>query len=201
MKRYAIVRQSDAVVRSIVSAEDINTLMMNCPDGCEPVRCDDPNIVPGEWQLKAGGFAPRVMPDPLPADLRIDLIAQVKSAAEGWRMRVMSPGGSKKTVYSNKQSEVEAFRALGSSLTGRLAALLGLESAVRSRKFRYAIADAAIRGEPDISKAIERFTVGADTSNTEAARVEAIEQFTVDKLTAATTVAQMRAIYAAVKWQ
>ncbi|MGN7160861.1 hypothetical protein [Sphingomonas sp. SAFR-052] len=201
MKRYAIVRQSDALVRSIVSAEDISTLMMNCPAGCDPVPCPDPAVVPDDWQWKSGGFSKLPIPEPLPADLRADLVASVKSAAEGWRMRVMSPGGSKKTVYSNKQSEVEAFRALGSSLTGRLAALLGLESAVRARKFRYAIADAAIRGEPDISKAIERFTVGADASNAEAARIEAIEQFTVDKLNAAKTVAEMRAIYAAVKWQ
>lgn len=199
--RYAIVRHSDSVVRSIVSAEDLDTLMMNCPQGCDPVSCPDLSVTPGDWQLGPSGFAPRTMPEPTPAVLRADLIAKVKQDAEDWRMRYMSPGGAKKAVYSMKQAEVEAYNALATTAAGRVSALLGLAPVARGRRFRFALAEASARGEADIAKTIERYAAGADASNAGAARIEAVEQVTVDKLNAAKTLAEMRAIYAAVKWQ
>lgn len=201
MKRYAVVRVADSVVDRIVSADDLDTLMMNVPTGCEPVRCDNPDVVPGEWCCGSNGFAPRVMPEPTPDELRADLIAKVKQAAEDWRMRYMSPGGAKKAVYSMKQAEVEAYNALATTAVGRVQALLGLTPVARGRRFRFALAEAAARGEADIVKTIERYAIGADASNTNTARIEAVEQVTVEKLLAAKTLAEMRAIYAAVKWQ
>ncbi|MEN2748175.1 hypothetical protein [Sphingomonas sp. T9W2] len=199
--RYAIVRQSDSVVRSIVSADDLETLMMNCPQGCDPVSCPDVSVAPGDWQLGPSGFTPRTMPEPTPAVLRADLIAKVKQDAEDQRMRYMSPGGAKKAVYSMKQAEVEAYNALATTAAGRVAALLGLAPVARGRRFRFALAEAAARGETDIVKTIERYATGADASNTGTARIEAVEQVTVEKLQAAKNLAEMRAIYAAVKWQ
>lgn len=201
MKRYAIVRHADAVVSRIVSAQDLQTLMMNCPDGCDPVPCDDPTIEVGDVMQGNGTFAKRVAPEPTPDELRADLIAKVKQTAEDWRMRYMSPGGAKKAVYSMKQAEVEAYNALASTAAGRVSALLGLAPVARGRRFRFALAEAAARGEADIVKTIERYAAGADTSNAGTARIEAVEQVTVEKLQAAKNLVEMRAIYAAVKWQ
>lgn len=199
--RYAIVRKADAIVDTIVEAQDLETLFLNVADGHEPIPCPNPAIVPGEWRWGGGVFSPRTMPEPTPDELRADLIARVKQTAEEWRMRYMSPGGAKKAVYSMKQAEVEAFNALGTTLAGRLAALLNLPATARGRRFRYALAEAALRSEPDISKTIERFAAGADASNAGSARVEAVEQVAVANLQAAKTLGEMRAIYAAVKWQ
>ncbi|MEN2749225.1 hypothetical protein [Sphingomonas sp. T9W2] len=201
MKRYAMVRQSDSVVRRIVSADDLDTLMMNCPADCDPMPCPDTAVMPDDWQFGPSGFAPRSMTDPTPAVLRADLIAKVKQDAEDWRMRYMSPGGAKKAVYSMKQAEVEAYNALATTAVGRVQALLGLTPVARGRRFRFALAEATARGETDIAKTIDRYAAGADASNASTARIEAIEQVTVEKLLAAKTLAEMRAIYAAVKWQ
>ncbi|MGW8190168.1 hypothetical protein [Sphingomonas hankookensis] len=199
--KFAIVREVDGVVDRLVEAQDLETLLMNTPAGCDPHPCDNPAVVPGEWRWGSGGFAPRTLPEPTPDELRADLIAKVKQTAEEWRMRFMSPGGAKKAVYSMKQAEVEAFNALGTTLAGRLAAVLGLSATARGRRFRYALAEAAIRNEPDISKAIDRFAAGADISNAGAARIEAVEQLAVMNLRAAKTLGELRAVYAALSWQ
>ncbi|MEN2746457.1 DUF4376 domain-containing protein [Sphingomonas sp. T9W2] len=87
MKRYAIVRHADAVVSRIVSAQDLQTLMMNCPDGCDAVPCDDPKIVPGEWAWEAGGFARIIPPAPTIEEQRAGVWEAVRVArdrAEWW---------------------------------------------------------------------------------------------------------------------
>lgn len=200
MNRFAIVSK-DGVVGSIVTASNPQVLTDNVPPDCTAVECPDLSVLPGQWSWSGVGFAPRVMPEPTPAELRAELITKVKQEAEDWRMRYMSPGGAKKAVYSMKQAEVEAYNALASTAAGRVSALLGLAPVARGRRFRFALAEAAARGEADIVKTIERYAAGADTSNTGTARIEAVEQVTVEKLQAAKSLAEMRAIYAAVKWQ
>ena len=86
MKRYAIVRTADAVVETIVSAADLETLLMNCPTGREPIRCDDHDVVPGEWAWEAGGFA-RIISAPPIAERRALVWEAVRTArdqAEWW---------------------------------------------------------------------------------------------------------------------
>ena len=133
-------------------------------------------------------------------ELEVDLIDAVKTEAERRRMLVMSPGGSKKTVYSLKQSEVDAWNELGSTLATALTAFLGLSVVKQKRKFRFAMAEAAARGEANPAAAIARFVLGSDIANLEAARIEAIEQVSVTAIKAATTAAAKRAAYAAINW-
>lgn len=135
-----------------------------------------------------------------PAKVEPHLIADVKAEGERRRMLVLSPGGSKKTVYSLKQSEVDSWNDLGSTLATQLTAALGLSVIKQKRKFRFAMAEAALRGEPNPSAAIARFAAGSDAANAEAARIEAIEQAGVAAIKAATTAAAKRAAYAAINW-
>lgn len=128
------------------------------------------------------------------------LIGQVKTEAERRRMLVMSPGGSKKTVYSMKQSEVDAWNDLGSTLATALTAFLGLTVLKQKRKFRFAMAEATLRGEANPAAAIARFGAGSDAANAEAARIEAIEQTGVAAIKAVTTVSAKRSAYAAINW-
>jgi hypothetical protein len=134
------------------------------------------------------------------AEVQAELIDQVKAEGERRRMLVMSPGGSKKTVYSLKQSEVDAWNDLGSTLATALTAFLGLSLVKQRRKFRFALAEAALRGEANPAAAIARFATGSDAANAEAARIEAIEQAGVASVKAATTVGAKRAAYAAINW-
>ncbi|WP_230771131.1 hypothetical protein [Sphingomonas sp. Leaf4] len=126
------------------------------------------------------------------AKVEADLIDGIKAEAERRRMLVLSPGGSKKSVYAMKAAEIEAWNALGSTTGAILTALGLLPASTRQRKFRFALAEAARRGEANIAAAIQRFGAGADSANAEAARVEAIEQVAVAAVKAATTVAAKR---------
>lgn len=78
--RYAVVRGADAIVDRIVQAQDLETLLLNVPQGCEPVRCDDPAVVPGEWSWDAGGFA-RILPSAPPIDEQRALVWEAVRAA------------------------------------------------------------------------------------------------------------------------
>jgi hypothetical protein len=139
------------------------------------------------------------------ASVEAALIARLKADGEQRRMMVLTPGGGKKMVYNAKLSEVEAFRGLfttvvGGTLTAVLAAVAGLPAKDRTRKFRYALAEQALRKESSISPAIGRFEAGADAANAEAARIEAVEQVGTAAIKAATTAAGKRAAYAAINW-
>lgn len=86
MKRYAVIG-ADAVVTRIVEAQDLDTLMLNVPVGCEPVPCDDRNVLPDEWSWEAGGFARIIPPAPSIADRRAVVWETVRAArdhAEWW---------------------------------------------------------------------------------------------------------------------
>lgn len=85
--RYAVVRKADAVVDCLVDAQDLETLLLNVPTGCEPVRCDDQAIVPGEWAWEAGGFVRIIPPAPTILERRTSLWEAVRMArdrAEWW---------------------------------------------------------------------------------------------------------------------
>lgn len=157
---------------------------------------------PGTWRLRAVGKyrGERTLTIQTPAEVDATLIDQTKTEGERRRMLVMSPGGSKKTVYSLKQSEVDNWNDLGSSIATSLTAFLGLPVIKQKRKFRFALAEAAFRGEPNPAAAIARFAAGSDAANAEAARIEAIEQAGVAAIKAATTIAAKRAAYAAINW-
>jgi len=148
------------------------------------------------WQQSLPGF----VDTDTTASVEADLVARVKSEGEQRRMLVMSPGGSKKTVYSLKQSEVDAWNDLGSTVATMLTTFLGMAAVKQKRKFRFAMAEAALRGEANPAAAIARFAAGSDAANAEAARIEAIEQAGVAAIKAATTIAAKRTAYAAINW-
>ncbi len=157
---------------------------------------------PGVWRMRAVGKyrGERTLTIQTLAETEASLIDQAKTEGERRRMLVMSPGGSKKTVYSLKQSEVDSWNDLGSTAATMLAAFLGLSLVKQKRKFRFAMAEAAFRGEANPAAAIARFAAGSDAANVEAARIEAIEQTGVAAIRAATTIAAKRAAYAAINW-
>lgn len=140
-----------------------------------------------------------------PARVEAELIGLVKDEGERRRMMVLSPGGGKKMVYNAKLAEVEAYKTIASGVVGGalnlvLGVIAGLPLADRKRKFRYALAEQARRGEPSIAPAIARFEAGADAAHTEAARIEAIVQAAIAAIKAASTAASKRAAYAAINW-
>lgn len=85
--RFAVVRQADSVIDRVVEAQDLETLLLNVPTDCEPVQCDDPAIVPGEWVWEAGGFARIIPPAPTIDEQRASVWEAVRAArdrAEWW---------------------------------------------------------------------------------------------------------------------
>lgn len=87
MKRFAIVREADAIVDSVVMVGDLETLLLNVRDGSIPVPCNDVDVVPGEWSWQDGIFAKLMPPVATIADLRVDSWAAVRMArdqAEWW---------------------------------------------------------------------------------------------------------------------
>ncbi len=156
----------------------------------------------GVWRLRAIGkySGEHTLTVQSLQEAETSLVDQVKVEGERRRMLVMSPGGSKKTVYSMKQSEVDAWNELGSTLATALTAFLALSVTKQKRRFRFALIEAAIRGEANPASAIARFAAGSDSANVEAARIEAIEQAAVTAIKAATTIAGKRAAYAAINW-
>lgn len=135
-----------------------------------------------------------------PAKVERQLVADAKGEGERRRMLVLSPGGSKKAVYALKQAEVEAWNDLGTTAALALSAFLALPATKQKRRFRFAMAEAAARGEANPAAAIARFAAGADASNAEAARIEAIEQKAVAAIKAATSGAAKRAAAASINW-
>lgn len=156
----------------------------------------------GVWRLRAVGKyrGERTLTIQTLAEVEAVLIDQTKTEGERRRMLVMSPGGSKKTVYPLKQSEVDNWNDLGSTAATALTAFLSLSLIKQKRKFRFALAEAALRGEATPAAAIARFAVGSDAANAEVARIEAIEQSAVSLIKSATTTTAKRAAYAAINW-
>lgn len=85
--RFAVVRNSDAIIDRIVEARDLETLLLNVPADCEPIPCDNPAIVPGEWAWEAGGFTRLIPPAPTVIEQRVLVWGAVREArdrAEWW---------------------------------------------------------------------------------------------------------------------
>lgn len=144
-----------------------------------------PKLVSGAWVEDA-------------AQVEMALIAAVKLLAEQRKMEVATVGGYKKTEYAAKRAEVNAFDALGSTLTAVLAALNLIPAATRATRFAYAYADAAAFGDT-IDKAIERFRTGMNASS-KAATLAAAEAKGCAAIRAASTAAAKRAAFAAINW-
>ncbi|MBD8677920.1 hypothetical protein [Sphingomonas sp. CFBP 13720] len=153
----------------------------------------------GEQESQRFNFAAGKWED-APSLIEAQLIAAIKDEAERRKMTMATPGGMKKTIYAAKQAEVEAFNAMGNSVAQILTALTTLTPIKRTRRFRYALAEAALRGEPTIDAAIARFAAGADASHAIVSRIEAAEQVGVDNVKAAATAAAKRAAAAAIVW-
>ncbi|MEN2747083.1 DUF4376 domain-containing protein [Sphingomonas sp. T9W2] len=65
----------------------MQTLMMNCPDTCDLVPCDDPEVVPVEWVWEATGFTRIIPPAPTINQQRALVWEAVRAArdrAEWW---------------------------------------------------------------------------------------------------------------------
>jgi hypothetical protein len=197
MKNLAIYEVASGIVTGTISAD-----IVPAPVNGYAYADYDPTTDPRGYRVASGKIVSGslVVAAETAEQVQAALIDQAKTEAERRRMLVMSPGGSKKTVYSLKQSEVDNWNDLGSSIATSLTAFLGLPVIKQKRKFRFALAEAAFRGEPNPAAAIARFAAGSDAANAEAARIEAIEQAGVAAIKAATTIAAKRAAYAAINW-
>lgn len=130
------------------------------------------------------------------------LLTSVKAESERRAMLVYTPNRGKMREYSKKAQEVIDFRGLAGE--GALATLLNtlfasLPNAAKRRKFIYAQADAARRGDT-VADAIARFEAGMTTSETTVASLKAIEATACAAIRAAASAAAKRAAYAAVDW-
>lgn len=136
------------------------------------------------------------------AKVKVDLLTAVKAESERRTMLVYTPNRGKMREYSKKAQEVIDFRALASegALTSVLnLAFAALPAAAKSRKFTYAQADAAKRGEVNIAAAIARFEAGMN-NEVSVANLKATESAACDAIRGATTIAAARAAYAGINW-
>lgn len=59
MKKYAIVQDADGLVRSRIAVQDLETLLVNVPEGCHPVPCEVEEVTGNVWRwTEAAGFEP-----------------------------------------------------------------------------------------------------------------------------------------------
>jgi hypothetical protein len=131
------------------------------------------------------------------AKVRDQLLADVKAEAESRKMALLSPGGAKKTEYSDQAAEVRFFWSLGGTVNAVMTAIGLMPPERRVALFPCAIDNAAEFGDT-IDKAIARFAEGMRTSATRS-KIAAREQKACAAIKAATTVAAARAA-AAVIW-
>jgi hypothetical protein len=148
------------------------------------------------WSSSAKAFAED------PAKVEALLVPQVKAEAERRRMLLYTPNRGKMKIYERQDREVDSWYALGAAgalATTLLAAFNLLPAAVRSRKFRAAITNAAAMGDT-VDKAIARFEAGIAANDQLVLNLEAIEQRAVKNIKAAATAAAKRAAFAAIDW-
>jgi hypothetical protein len=137
-----------------------------------------------------------------PNKVEAELIAMVKAESERRTMLVYTPNRGKMREYSKKAQEVIDFRALsgeGALATLLNAAFAALPSAAKKRKFIYAQADAARRGDT-VADAIGRFEAGMNQSEASVASLKAVESAACSAIRAAATVAAKRSAYNAINW-
>lgn len=145
-----------------------------------------------------------------PARVEAVLIDQVKAANAAMVASTYTTAFGKQKKYSRKQQEVMDFRGLApvttsltSSLTATLSGLLpafnALGAAAQKKKFRFAMAQAALRGV-SIDVIINEFEAAIETIESKVAAWEAIELEGIRAIKAAPSAATKRAAYAAINW-
>lgn len=147
----------------------------------------------------------------IPSVVEATLIAKVKADNEALVRSVYSMNYGKQKKYSRKQQEVLDFRDLGSSLGLGITSLVtdvvnfapafnAMTAAQQAKKFRFAMAEARIRGVT-IAQVIAGYEAAIDSIEQKVANWEAIELKAIADIKAATTVAAKRAVYAAINWK
>ena len=173
-----------------------------------------PNAAGCPWSVGYVAYPISIVPDPVrlhtwsgrawvesPTLVEAMLISAVKATNAGLVQTLYSVGYGKQKKYSRKQQEVSDWHALSSTVqtvTGLLALFNALPALTQKQKFRFAINDAAVRGDT-IDKAIARFEAGINVED-QVASWEAIELKACADIKAASTAAAKRAVYAAIVW-
>ena len=144
------------------------------------------------------------------AKVEASLIAKVKMTNASMVSSAYTTTFGKQKKYSRKQQEVLDFRGLtpvttplSSALTSSLAPLLpafsSLTVAAQQKKFRFAMAQAALRGVT-VDVIIDEFERAIEATEARVAAWEAVEQEGVRAIKAAATAAAKRAAYKAITW-
>ncbi len=191
MKSFAIVRDGDGRVMSILEAADTDTVALNTPSGCKAINCD-PTVAPGARWTGAAFLSP-IVASLTTAEVEDGLVKSVKSTAARKKMRAMSPGTSKPEEYRLKAPEIAA------SANVLAAVLNSLTAANALKQYPTAAIEAKCSGEP-LATVLERYRSGASGSDPEIRRLSAIEHTAVARIKAAKTIAEKRAAYAAINW-
>ena len=134
--------------------------------------------------------------------VQTQLVTAAKAENERRVMLIYSPMRGKMKKYARKQQEVLDWYGLapaGAVATVLNTAFGALSALNRKKKFRFAQADAARRGDT-VADAIARFETGITGSEDAVADLEAVEQAAVAAIKAATTVTAARATFAAINW-
>jgi hypothetical protein len=126
-----------------------------------------------------------------PNKVEAELIAMVKAESERRTMLVYTPNRGK--------IDFRALSGEGALATLLNAAFAALPSAAKKRKFIYAQADAARRGDT-VADAIGRFEAGMNQSEASVASLKAVESAACSAIRAAATVAAKRSAYNAINW-
>jgi hypothetical protein len=144
------------------------------------------------------------------AKLKVRLVTQVKLENETFVRALYTTNFGKQKKYSRKQQEVMDYRALApvtlslaqalnTSLGSLLPQFVSLGAAAQKKKFRFAMAEAALRGVT-VDVVIGEYEAAIETIESKVAAYEAVELVTVRAINAATTTTAANAAYAARNW-
>ncbi len=138
------------------------------------------------------------------AKVKAASIAQIKADKAAMLAAAYTTVFGKQKIYARKQEEVNAFRALAPLVTNlttivNTVAFTSLGVATQKDKFRFALAEAALRGV-SVGVVINEYATRIDGVEPQSAAWEAIEQKACADTRAATSSAQVKAIYAAINW-
>lgn len=139
------------------------------------------------------------------AKVKAITIARIKADKAAMLAAAYTSVFGKQKIYARKQEEVNAFRALAPLVTNlttivNTVAYTSLGVANQKDKFRFALAEAALRGV-SVGTVINEYATRIDSVEPQSAAWEAIEQVACAAVRAATSGAQVRAAYAAIDWK
>lgn len=143
-----------------------------------------------------------------PAKIQPMLIGQVKADNEARVRSLYTTNFGMQKKYSRKQQEVMDYRALPATVNALTADLTTalftvplalLNVAQQKKKFRFAMAEAKLRGV-SLGVVIGEYEAAIDVIEDQIADWEAVEKTTVRAIKAATTAAAKRAVYAGINW-